>query len=75
MAHTFYQKVFFQRYFAQKHGKEQVKAAKTDKRKSKFHDSDTKSDGAFEGGASDEDSDPEEAVIWKVGPTRNVRSA
>jgi ribosome biogenesis protein MAK21 len=66
-AHAFYHKVFFQRYFAQKHGKEQVKAAKVDKRKTKYHDSDTKSDGAIEGGASDEDSDPEEEVIWKVG--------
>jgi hypothetical protein len=74
-AHTYYHKVFFQRYFAQKHGKEQVRAAKVDKRKAKDHDSDAKSDGAIEpeGGSSDEDSDPEEAVIWKVGPTGNVR--
>jgi hypothetical protein len=50
-----------------------VRAAKVDKRKAKYHDSDTKSDGAIEGGSSDEDSDSEEAVIWKVGLTGNVR--
>jgi hypothetical protein len=68
-AHTFHHKVFFQRYFSQKHGKEQVRTAKVDKRKTKCHDSDTESDGVVEGGNSDEDSDPEEEVIWKVGPT------
>jgi len=62
-------KVFFQRYFAQKHGKEQVKATKVDKRKAKHHDSDTETDGAIEGGSRDEESDPEEAAIWKVRPT------
>jgi hypothetical protein len=71
VAHTFYHKVFFQRYFSQKHGKEQVRAAKVDKRKTKCHDSDTESDGVEVGGGSDEDSDPEEEVIWKVGPTGN----
>lgn len=63
--------MFFQRYFAQKHGKEQVKAAKVDKRKAN-HDSDTKSDGAVEAG-SEEDSDPEEAAIWKVRLTENLK--
>lgn len=57
--------VFFQRYFAQEHGKEQVMAAKVDRRKANHHNSDTKSDGTVEGG-SDEDSDPEEAAIWKA---------
>jgi ribosome biogenesis protein MAK21 len=42
-----------------------VKAAKVDKRKANHHDSDSKSDGTVENG-SDEDSDPEEAAIWKV---------
>jgi ribosome biogenesis protein MAK21 len=64
--------IFFQRYFAQKHGKEQVKAAKVDKRKATHHDSDTKSDGTVEDG-SDEDSDPEEATIWKVRLTGIVK--
>ncbi len=64
-----YRKVFFQRYFSQKHGKEQVKAAKVDKRKANHHDSDTESDRAIEDGSKDEDSDPEEAAIWKVRPT------
>jgi hypothetical protein len=64
-----YHKVFFQRYFAQKHGKEQVKAAKVDKRKANHHDSDMESDGAIEDGSRDEDSDAEEAAIWKVRPT------
>ena len=72
-AHRFYHKVFFQRYFSQKHGKEQVRAAKVDKRKAKNHDSDAESDGAIEGGNSDDDSDPEEAVIWKVGATGYVQ--
>ena len=63
--------MFFQRYFAQKHGKEQVKAAKVDKRKAN-HDSDTKSDGAVEAG-SEGDSDPEEAAIWKVRLTENLK--
>lgn len=66
-AYMFYHKVFFQRYFSQKHEKEQVRAAKVDKRKAK-HNSDTESDGVVEGGGSDEDSDPEEEDIWKVGP-------
>ena len=66
--HTFCFEVFFQRYFAQKHGKEQVRAAKVDKRKAKDHDSDAKSDGTIEDGSIDEDSDSEESVIWKVGP-------
>ena len=70
---TFYLKVFFQRYFAQKHGKEQVRAAKVDKRKAKNHDSDAKSDGTIEDDGNDEDSDSEESVIWKVGPVVNVQ--
>ena len=72
-AQTFCLEVFFQRYFAQKHGKEQVRAAKVDKRKAKDHDSDAKSDGTIEDGSIDEDSDSEESVIWKVGRIGNVR--
>jgi hypothetical protein len=49
-----------------------VKAAKVDKRKPNHHDSDTKSDGTVEDG-SDEGSDPEEAAIWKVRLTGNVK--
>ena len=49
-----------------------MKAAKVDKRKANHHDSDTKSDGTVEDG-SDEDSDPEEAAIWKVRLTGNVK--
>jgi hypothetical protein len=49
-----------------------VKAAKVDKRKANYHDSDTKSDGTVEDG-SDGDSDPEEAAIWKVRITENVK--
>jgi hypothetical protein len=71
-AHMFGHQVFFQRYFAQKHGKEQVKAAKVDKRKVNHHDSDTGSDGTAEDGG-DDDSDPEEAAIWKVRLTGNVK--
>jgi len=55
--------IFFQRYFAQKHEKEQARAAKVDKRKVKYHGSDTESD---QGSSSDVGSDPEEAVIWKA---------
>jgi len=66
-------KVFFQRYFAQKHGKEQVKATKADKRKAKPHDSDTESDGMVKDGSGDEDSDLEEAAIWKVRLTGYMR--
>jgi hypothetical protein len=68
--------VLFRRYFSQKHREEQVRGAKVDKRKARNHDSDAKSDGAIKPapcGSSDEDSDPGEAVIWKVGPTGNVR--
>lgn len=72
-AYSFYLKVFFQRYFSQKHGKEQVRAAKVDKRKAK-HNSDMESDGAVEGGGSDDESDPEEEVIWKVGPVKPAAS-
>lgn len=43
-----------------------------DKRKANHHDSDTKSDGTVEDGG-DEDSDPEEAAIWKVRLTGNVK--
>ena len=64
-AHKFYLKVCFQQYFSQKHGKEQVRAAKVDKRKAKNHDPDAKSDGTIEDGSNDEDSDPEEAVIGR----------
>jgi ribosome biogenesis protein MAK21 len=49
-----------------------VKAAKADKRKVNHHVSDAKSDGTVEDG-SDEDSDPEEAAIWKVRLTGNVK--
>jgi ribosome biogenesis protein MAK21 len=49
-----------------------VKAAKVDKRKANHHDSDTKSNGTVEDGR-DEDSDPEEAAIWKVRLTGNVK--
>ena len=45
-----------------------MKVAKVDKRKANYHDSDTKSGETVEGG-SDEDSDPEEATIWKVSLT------
>ena len=48
-----------------------MKAAKVDKRKAN-HDSDTKSDGTIEAG-SEEDSDPEEAAIWKVRLTENLK--
>ena len=49
-----------------------MKAAKVDKRKANHDDSDAKSDGTVEDG-SDEDSDPEEAAIWKVRLTGNVK--
>jgi ribosome biogenesis protein MAK21 len=55
--------IFFQRYFSQKHEKEQARAAKVDKRKAKGHGSDTDSDHSS---LSDGDSDPEEVTIWKV---------
>ncbi|KAI0278455.1 CBF/Mak21 family-domain-containing protein [Russula brevipes] len=58
--------VFFQRYFSQKHGREQARAAKVDKRKVKDEDTDTKSHDAIEGGNSSENSDEEEAAIWKA---------
>ncbi|KAH9952381.1 CBF/Mak21 family-domain-containing protein [Russula dissimulans] len=56
--------LFFQRYFSQKHGKEQAKVAKIDKRRPKDRGHDTKSSGGAENGSSDED--PEEAMIWKA---------
>jgi len=62
--------VFFQRYFAQKHEKEQKRTAKVDKRKAKFHGSDGESE---QDGSSDGDSDLEEAVIWKVGSLKMMR--
>ncbi|KAF8484062.1 hypothetical protein DFH94DRAFT_820804 [Russula ochroleuca] len=48
--------------------REQVRATKVDNRKAKNYDSDAKSDGEIkpEGGGSDEDSDPDEAVIRKA---------
>jgi len=49
-----------------------VKAARADKRKANHRDSDTKSDGTVED-VSGEDSDPEEAAIWKVRLTGNVK--
>lgn len=49
-----------------------MKAAKVDKRKANHHESDAKSDGAVEDG-SDEDSDPEEAIIWTVRLAGNVK--
>ncbi len=49
-----------------------MKAAKVDKRKADHHDSDSKSDGTVEDD-SDEGSDPEEAAIWKVRLTGNVK--
>lgn len=42
-----------------------MKTIKVDKRKANHNDNDSKSDGAVEDG-EDEDSDPEEAAIWKV---------
>jgi hypothetical protein len=62
--------VFFQRYFSQKHGREQARAAKVDKRKVKDDDTDTKSYDVIEVGNSSENSDQEEAAIWKVGPPK-----
>ncbi|KAH9959933.1 CBF/Mak21 family-domain-containing protein [Russula dissimulans] len=56
--------LFFQRYFSQKHGKEQAKVAKIDKRRPKDRGYDLKSPGGVEDGSGDED--PEEAMIWKV---------
>jgi hypothetical protein len=46
--------------------------AKIDKRRPKDRGHDTKSSGGAENGSSDED--PEEAMIWKVIATGNVRS-
>ena len=57
---------FFQRFFSQKHAKENARAAKVDKRKAKHDDSGTETDGECDNASSDEDSDAE---VWKVGLT------
>src|SRR5712671_1918700 len=58
--------LFFQRYFSQKYGKEQAKVVKIDKRRPKDRGHDTKSSSGVEDGSSDDNSDPEESMIWKV---------
>ncbi|THH16047.1 hypothetical protein EW146_g4548 [Bondarzewia mesenterica] len=67
--------VFFLSYFSQKHEKERAKAAKADKRKNKKDDSDAEQESGMDdeeeeveeaGGQLDEDSDAEEAEIWKA---------
>ncbi|KAI0295053.1 CBF/Mak21 family-domain-containing protein [Multifurca ochricompacta] len=59
--------VFFQRYFTQKHAKEQARATKVEKRKGAKHGgSDEESDDEGEEVDNEEGSDPEEAEIWKV---------
>jgi ribosome biogenesis protein MAK21 len=62
--------VFFQRFFSQKHAKENARAAKVDKRKAKRDGSGTEADGESDDASGDENSDPEEAEIWKVGVMR-----
>lgn len=62
-------KVFFQRYFAQKHAKEHARAAKADKRKTSKRDGSdaTESDDEDSRVGVDQDSDAEEDEIWEVG--------
>jgi hypothetical protein len=62
--------MFFQRYFAQKHEKEQKRIAKVDKRKAKYRGSDTESE---QNSSSDGDSDSEEEIIWKVSSSKIMR--
>ena len=67
-------KLFFHKYFSQKHEREKAKAAKVSKRRNKKDGSDSDvgpvaSEGGPEGdvGSDEEDeSDAEEAEIWKV---------
>jgi hypothetical protein len=59
--------LFFQKYFSQKEERENSKAAKAGKRKRNADGSDQDSEADVpENIGSDEDSDAEEAEIWKV---------
>ena len=65
--------MFFQRYFAQKHAKENAKAVKADKKRKSKHDDDEDEDADEDEDEDEEDrrasgdSDVEEDEIWKVG--------
>lgn len=72
-------KVFFQKYFSQKHEKDTAKATKVDKRKPKRDHSDNEAesdadevredvddDADDDSEEEEENSDAEEAEIWKV---------
>ena len=68
-------KVFFQRYFAQKHVKKHARAAKADKRKSSKRDGSDAAESDDEdsrAGVDHQDSDAEEDEIWKVGIPHNI---